>query len=93
MEELGLVGERAGLSSCDIAILRERGWTVTKLATLQGCHDDVIELVVKQCQEQNENFMADEVMMHDMVGFADLVARGIRCYEATKRSVAPQTGW
>ena len=84
MEELSLAGERAGLSSCDIAILRDKGWSVMKLATLQGSHDDVIEMVVKQCREHNENFMADEVMMHDMAGFADLIARGIRCYEAKR---------
>ena len=84
MEELSLAGERAGLSACDISILREKGWSVMKLATLQGCHDDVIAKVVEQCREQNENFMADELMMHDMVGFADLIARGIRCHEAKR---------
>ena len=87
MEELALAGDRAGLSSCDIAILRDKGWTVTKLATLKGCHDEIFTKVVEQCRELNDNFMADELMLNDMVNFADTIAKGIRCYEV-KRGMA-----
>ena len=83
-DELALVGSLAGLSQWEIGVVEKAGWSVTRLATLDGCERSVLDAMVWRIQEVEESFAPRREVLEDLVKRADSRAKTIRLVEAKR---------
>ncbi|CAK9071764.1 Apocytochrome f, partial [Durusdinium trenchii] len=61
------VYQTLGLKGWESDALRRSGWTVTRLATVQGCDPSVLDAIVWRVQEREEAFAVNREKMEDLV--------------------------
>ena len=66
-DDWALICSLAGLSVWEADVLRHAGWTVTRLATVQGCEPSVLDAIVWRVQEREEAFAIGRKTMEDLV--------------------------
>ena len=66
-DDWGLICSLAGLKGWESDALRRSGWTVTRLATVQGCDPSVLDAIVWRVQEREEAFAVNREKMEDLV--------------------------
>lgn len=81
---MSLVCSLSGLSEGQARALSKAGWTVTRLATLQGAPREVFEAVVWRTQEMEEGFLIDMEMLVDLVARAGARAENRHLHDAKR---------
>ena len=66
-DEMALVGSLAGLAPWQISAMEAGGWSVTRLATLDGGGRDLLKAVVWRLQQRDEHFKVELDSLQDMV--------------------------
>eukprot|EP00913_Durusdinium_trenchii_P006689 g6286.t1 len=66
-EDRALVEGRTSLTDDELAVLRRSGWTVTRLATLEGSGDDALGAVIWKLQQRDEEVTVDKSRLAELV--------------------------
>ena len=66
-DDLSLACSLAGLSSWQTSVLEKSGWTVTRLATLQDCGEDVLKAVIWHIQQKEDGFDVSREALAEVV--------------------------
>eukprot|EP00435_Cladocopium_sp_Y103_P061321 s228_g23.t1 len=86
MEELVALGSSAGVNDLEVAVLLKAGWSMSRLAAIEGLGPEVFETVVERCKQLSDSFVADADMIKSLAALAEKRVSVLRCIEAKRGS-------
>ena len=66
-DDLALVCSLAGLDQQQTSALETAGWSVTRLATLEDCDEDLLRAVIWRVQQKEENFVLGTDLLKEVI--------------------------
>ena len=85
-QDLFLCGSLAGWTDPDLNILAEMGWSTTKLATLKGCEEKILDCILVSARKKKETFGQDTSGLRDLVTQCDNRSANIHRADAGRGS-------
>ena len=85
-EDWALVEGRTSLTEDELEILKKSGWTVTRLATLDGCGDDALGAVIWKLQQRDEEVTIDKSRLAELVKLCAVCAQARHQTDAKRGS-------
>ena len=77
---------RTSLTEDELEILKKSGWTVTRLATLDGCGDDALGAVIWKLQQRDEEVTIDKSRLAELVKLCAVCAQARHQTDAKRGS-------
>ena len=85
-DDMALVCSLAGLTAEETRAMERGGWTVTRLATLEGCEKEILEAVIWRVQQQLDTFDLEMGKLRDLVNRSSIRAKTRHAWDAKRGS-------
>ena len=85
-DDLALACSLSGLSAWETDVLERAGWTVTRLATLEGCERSLLDALLWRIQQKEEEFTLDVKTLQEVIRRAAVRAHTRHQWDAKRGS-------